>query len=73
MVEVDFISDRLTTKIHADNIGEIKRIVAAKLDEDVDWSQYKMKVDGTERPDTYVLMAGDTEVRAVQKGIKAGQ
>lgn len=72
-MEVGFISDRLYSKFHADNIGELKRMVNVKLDEDVPWEQYKLLVNGEEVPDTYVFKAGDSEVRAVQKGIKAGQ
>jgi hypothetical protein len=75
MVEVDFISDRITNKFFVDNIGELKRVVSAKADEDIPWEEYSLKVNGVERPDTFVFKAseGPFEVRAVQKDIKAGQ
>ena len=74
MVEVDFISDRVTNKFHVDNIAELKRLVSAKADEDIPWAEYALKVNSVERPDTYVFTAADApfEVRAVQKDIKAG-
>jgi len=74
MVEVDFISDRVTNKFHVDNIAELKRLVSAKADEDIPWHDYLIKVNGVERPDTYVFVAteGPFEVRAVQKDIKGG-
>jgi len=72
MAQVDFISDRLTTKIIADNVAELKRLVAAKLDESMDWSKYKITVGGTERSDTYVFETEHVEVRATQKSAKGG-
>ena len=74
MVEVDFISDRVTNKFHVDNIAELKRMVSAKADEDIPWEEYLIKVNGAERADTYVFVAseGPFEVRAVQKDIKGG-
>jgi hypothetical protein len=74
MVEVDFISDRVTNKFHVDNIGELKRLASAKADEDIPWDEYILKVNGVEKPDTYVFTAseGPFEVRAVQRDIKGG-
>jgi hypothetical protein len=72
MAQVDFISDRLTTKIIADNVAELKRLASAKLDEDIDWSKYIIKVDNVERPDTYVFEGEHVEVRAVQSKNEGG-
>jgi hypothetical protein len=72
MAQVDFISDRLTAKIIADNVAELKRLVAAKLDESIDWSKYKITVNGTEKGDTFVFVGEQVEVRATQKGAKGG-
>jgi hypothetical protein len=74
MVEVDFISDRVTNKFHVDNIAELKRLVTAKADEDIPWDDYIIKVNTVEQSDTYVFKAADGpfEVRAVQKDIKGG-
>lgn len=74
MVEVDFISDRVTNKFHVDNIAELKRLVTAKADEDIPWQNYLLKVNGEEESDSYVFKAADGpfEVRAVKKDIKGG-
>jgi len=74
MVEVDFISDRVTNKFHVDNIAELKRLVSAKADENIPWEEYVIKVNGDAKPDTYVFIAanGPFEVRAVMTDIKAG-
>ena len=74
MVEVDFISDRVTNKFHVDNIAELKRLVSAKADEVIPWSEYIIKVNNREQPDTYVFKAADGpfEVRAVHSDIKGG-
>jgi len=72
MALVDFISDRITTKIIAENVAELKRLVSAKLAENLPWDKYKITVDDVERPDTYVFTADNVEVRATQKDIKGG-
>ena len=74
MVEVDFISDRLLSKFHVDNIAELKRLVTAKADEDIPWGEYLIKVNGDEQPDSYVFKAskGPFEVRAVQQKLEGG-
>ena len=74
MVEVDFVSDRVTNQFHVDNIAELKRMVVAKADEDIPWEEYVLKLNGVEVSDTYVLTTADAPfmVRAVKKDIKGG-
>ena len=71
MVQVDFISDFLTQKFIAESLGELKRFVAAKLDQpDFDWKPYTLKVDGVVQADTHVFSGERVEVRAHQGDIK---
>lgn len=73
MAQVDFISDFLTQKFIAESVGELKRYVAAKLDQsDFDWSKYQLKVNGVVRDDTYVFAEERVEVRAHQSKLDGG-
>jgi len=72
MGEINFISDFHTGKYIADSLPELKRLVAAKLDRPIDWSDKLIKVGGLEVESNYVFPSGTSEVRVHQTDIKGG-
>lgn len=71
-VTVDFVGDFHTGKYLVEDVAELKRQVAARLDrQDINWNNYTLMVGEQPVDDTFKPEEGSV-IKAYAKGIKGG-